>query len=422
MIAFSRLLRTRRPYLLNPVRSISFSDFFGGGGHHGGGRGPPPDTEKFYSVLGVPKSATDKEIKAAYKKSALKHHPDKGGDSEKFKEISRAYEVLQDKEKRQVYDLYGEAGLEGNDAGYGYTESADPNDIFEHVFGMRRQGYHARMKDKRYKLSFSLEDLYKGALREVSVMREVVCNTCNGEGGKDTRTCDACGGRGEVHRVQNFGGAFFQQVVETCPSCKGRGKITPPGKSCKPCVGSGIVKKSETLTVDVPAGTPNGVEFRFEGKSDERPGIPSGDLVIVIAETKHNQFERLGADLMMQKSITLQDALCGFHFRVKFLDGENLFIGSKPGMVVKPGDVWTVQGKGMRKPHGITYGDLFITFDVKFPESVHSGEESRKLLKDLGIEASTALPENDKTTEASPLSDDALGRLKEKIRRIYSGL
>jgi len=429
MISFSRPIWTRSSIwtrTCGAIRPISFSDFFGGA--DAGGRGPSGNhassDDKFYRALGVTKTATDKEIKTAYKKAAMKNHPDKGGDPDKFKDISRAYEVLSDKDKRQAYDMYGEAGVDtapGAGPGAGYPHGMDPMDIFESVFGFKREqgGTSAKMEDKHFQMNFTLEDLYTGVTREFSIMREIICQPCKGAGGTDAKTCRECNGSGQTVQRQSMG-PFFQQFVETCRGCKGRGQIIPPGKTCKPCSGRGIKQKTESLSLEIPRGTAHGAQFRFQGRGDERVNTVSGDVIITINQTAHDVFQRLGADLLMQKEISLQDALCGLQFKVKFLDGKDLYISTKR-RVVKPNDVWKVAGKGLQKSHGVSHGDLFITFDIKFPDSVHTGERAREILKELGIDKSAALQKNTDAIEAKPLEKADVEKLTEKIRRLQHG-
>jgi len=359
--------------------------FFGGGdpfehfaGMHGGGGGGrsqrgPVDNEGFYKLLGVDKNADENAIKKAYKKLALKHHPDKGGDPEKFKEISMAADVLTDPEKKQIYDKYGKEGLEeGGGGGGGSAE-----DMFSQFFGGGggRRGPRGPQKgeDISHPLKVSLEDLYNGKTVKLAINRDKMCSDCNGKGGKDgaEKVCSDCNGRGAKVQLRQIGPGMVQQIQSACPSCKGAGKTISEKDKCKTCKGKKVIKDRKILEVNVEKGMKNGQKIKFSGEADEAPDTIPGDVVFVVQEREHDTFKRKGADLVKTMNISLAESLCGFTRTITHMDGRVLRIDSKPGAVVKPDSVKMIQGEGMPY-HGNPFskGRLFVHFRVDFPATV----------------------------------------------------
>lgn len=303
--------------------------FFGGfpgmdggdfpGGVPGGGRRRPQkaaDTTAFYSALEVDKNASAAEIKKAYRKLAIKHHPDKGGDPETFKSITKAYEVLSDAEKRRVYDQYGEEGLEGGGGG------DDPSDIFNMVFGGGRGGGgrgqgKKKGKDVVHTMDVTLAQLYTGHTKKLAINRTVV--------DKDVgiSECAACKGQGVTVQVMRMGN-MIQQVQQQCSQCQGQ------GKSYK------TKKEKEILEVYIERGSPDTHKVVFYNKADEQPGYEAGDLHFVVQEKEHPEFRREKADLFIRRSVTLLEALTGATFNVTHLDGRELVIKTQPGEVIAP--------------------------------------------------------------------------------------
>eukprot|EP00391_Amoebophrya_sp_Ameob2_P001444 CAMPEP_0179002236 /NCGR_PEP_ID=MMETSP0795-20121207/11872_1 /TAXON_ID=88552 /ORGANISM="Amoebophrya sp., Strain Ameob2" /LENGTH=553 /DNA_ID=CAMNT_0020695835 /DNA_START=1232 /DNA_END=2891 /DNA_ORIENTATION=+ len=395
-------------------RGISFaSDPFGalgavGGGNPFGGGGSgraPPRSKKLYDTLGVTENSSEKEIKAAYKKKALEHHPDRGGDADKFKDISKAYDVLGSPDKKKMYDLYGDAGLEqmeqagagaggGGPQGFGHH---DPFDMFRDIFGQNFQGGqqhpHANRRRKTQdivqKMKLSLEEIYRGTTKDYQLTRHVLCEYCGGHGGSEVRACSTCGGSGRIEQQQRMG-PFVQFVQSECPKCNGEGMVVPPGKQCKPCRGKGITEKKEFFQIQVPRTATTGFVQKFEGKADEVLNCETGDLIFVVEEQRHPVYHRIGQDLMIKKTLPLQDALCGFRFKLRFLDEREIIVESAPGQVVKPNDIWRIPGKGMPTSNG-TYGDLVVRFEVLFPSALaseKSDQGTRNTLAKLGLDKS----------------------------------
>jgi DnaJ family protein A protein 2 len=340
-------------------------------------------SSSYYDLLKVPKTASDDEIKKAYKKAALEHHPDRGGDSDKFKEISHAYSVLSDPSKRQLYDQFGERGLDNGPGGPSNAYNGeDPMDIFSQVFSgaaRRRPGGLARGRDALYNLELSLEEVASGASRSISYNRDVGCSTCGGRGATKIDPCKRCGGSGVVMTRQNIG--FLVHMQTMCPDCNGEGFRVPRDGHCKPCSGSGVVGQKEVFTVNIPKGCPEGYQVRFQGKADQLPGHTAGDVVVQVRTKKHSSFTRLGRgqspDLVIKKEISLADALAGCRLDVKpVVSGKEPSVTLGTSTVVSPNDVWVARGLGLPRFDGSTNGDLYVQFSIKFPSKL--GELSEK--------------------------------------------
>jgi len=287
-----------------------------GGGRPGRRRGSDADTTKFYKMLEVEKSAGEAEIKKAYRKMAIKHHPDKGGDPEKFKEISRAYDVLSDPDKRSKYDKYGEEGLE--DGG------EDPSDIFNAFFGGGGRGGGGGGRKRRQKtkdvvqpLKVTLEDLYNSKTKKMAITRQVIDKK------KGVTSCSDCGGRGVKVEVIRMG-PMIQQMQSACGACGGE------GKSFK------TKQEREVLEVHIQKGSPDNHKVVFREMADEHPEADPGDVIFVLKEQEHKDFKRKGADLFLERKISLVEALCGFELEITHLDGRKLLVKTAPGELVKP--------------------------------------------------------------------------------------
>lgn len=347
--------------------------------------------ESLYDILDVERGSSEQAIKKAYKRAALKNHPDKAPEGERekyeerFKRVSRAYEILSDPQKRQIYDQRGESAFNGSDAsgpgsgGFGGSQGGqDPFDVFRSMFGEQfgGQGFggfggQRRTPDVGYVLEVSLEELYAGCTREVRFEQDVVCRGCNGRGATRVNTCSACGGHGVVIRERQIAPGYVQRVQQHCPACGGQGQTVPPGATCSGCHGRGILQQQQKLPVDVPPGCACRKRFVFKGKADESPGMQTGDIIVEVRERKHAVFQRLGqADLLLDRKVSLLDALSGVRFSVKHLDGTDVEIACAEGEVVRPGEVWSVKGRGLPRERGGGYGNLLVRFDVEFPTTL----------------------------------------------------
>jgi molecular chaperone DnaJ len=339
----------------------------------------------YYEVLGVDRSAADQEIKKAYRRIAMKYHPDRNPDDQdadaKFKEATEAYDVLMNAEKRSAYDQFGHAGVDQNMGG-GFQGGASFSDIFGDVFGDifggggggGRQGPQ-RGSDLRYTMEVSLEEAVRGATREIKVPTLQHCDTCDGSGakpGSNPVTCGSCGGSGQVRMQQGF-----FQVQQTCPKCRGRGKtISDP---CLDCRGQGLLEKTKTLSVKVPPGVDTGDRIRLSGEGEAGPsGGPNGDLFVQIAVRQHNLFERDGRHLYCEVPINFVDAALGGELEVPTLDGK---VKLKIPAETQTGKMFRLRGKGVQPVRGGPIGDLMCRAVVETPVNLSSRQ--KQLLEEL---------------------------------------
>lgn len=331
-------------------------DFGGipGMGGMGGGSKEPVNTTEFYEVLGVPKDAEPKAIKRAYHKIAMKEHPDRGGDAEKFKKAQQAYEVLSKPEKRKLYDKGGMEMVERGEA-RGST---------------RRQ----RTRDVVRPLPCTLEEVYNGKTRKFAIHRTVLCKTCTGSGckaGRSENHCDSCNGRGVKVMVRRMG-PMIQQMQVACEDCRGQGTSIAPEDKCPDCAGKKLNRSRERKVVEVviEKGMTDNTKITLRGMADEAPGKEAGDLVFVLQMKKHAVFKRRGADLYMDKDVTLLEALTGVKFVLEHMDGHKTLISTKPGEIIGVDALKAVRDLGMPlKDEHFTKGNLFIRFNIVFPEN-----------------------------------------------------
>lgn len=345
----------------------------------------------YYEVLGVSQTASDQEIKSAYRRLAVKFHPDKNpNDSsaeEKFKEAAEAYSVLQDAEQRRRYDRFGHAGVSsGAGAGnWGAPGFGGIEDIlgdlfgFGDVFGGARAGSRRtaaqRGADLRYDLEISLEEAANGMTAQLRIPRLESCETCKGSGaanGTQPETCHTCGGTGQVRYQQGF-----FSVARTCNACRGAGRVikTP----CKDCSGAGRVEREKQMEVKIPAGVETGSRLRVQGEGEAgTQGGPAGDLYVVIHVAEHEQFERQGSNLYEAVPVTFTQAALGADIMVKTLDGDEKL---KVPMGTQTGTVFRLKGKGMPQLGGRGKGDLFVSVSVVTPTTLT--REQRRLLEQL---------------------------------------
>jgi DnaJ family protein A protein 2 len=317
----------------------------------------------------VEKGATQDEIKKAYRKLAVKSHPDKGGDPELFKQITEAYEVLSDAEKRPLYDKYGKEGLETGGGGRGR------GDIFEQMFGGGRGGRREpagprKTQDVNHVLKVPLDHLYMGALKKLAINKNVICLSCEGNGtesGEPPVKCPGCDGHG-VRMVVRQMGPMLQQMRARCDQCGGTGTLIAEADVCQKCKGVKILKERKVLEVYVDKGMRNKQKITLHGEADQQPGCEAGDIIFHVQELEHDTFLRKGDDLITQQKISLKEALCGCKFTLEQLDGRKLLVEVAPGDVIKPGLVKCIADEGF-PVRGMSHvrGRLIIRFEVEFP-------------------------------------------------------
>jgi len=356
---------------------------------------------KYYDLLEVQPDATESDLKKAYRKKALRLHPDKGGDPELFKEVTHAYEVLSDSQKRSIYDTRGEAGLSES----GGMGGMDPQDLFSQLFGgggffgggggSRNQGPR-KSKDLIHRVHVSLEDLYKGKTTKLALTRNIICPKCDGKGGKEgaVRPCGVCSGRGVRVTLRQMG-PMIQQLQQPCDECSGSGEIINHRDKCKNCNARKVISEKKMLEVHVDKGMKGGQTITFSGESDQAPGVTPGDVIIVIEERSHERFKRTENNLMTDVEIDLLTALGGGKFAIKHLDDRVLVVTIAPGEIVKQDDLKVVHGQGMPSQRHHEMGDLFVKMSIKWPEHI---DPSKIQLLERVLPPRTQLPKFPKGT------------------------
>lgn len=369
----------------------------------------------YYEVLGVNRTASADEIKAAYRREAIKHHPDKNqGDKnaeEKFKEINEAYSVLSDAEKRRVYDQFGHAGVEGAGAGPagGFRPGQNPfegmgglgdifGDIFEEAFGMgggRRRGGGQSGRDLRVDREVTLKEVITGVDVSLDIPTMAACDVCGGSGAKPGtghRKCPDCGGRGQVRVSQGF-----FTMAQTCPRCRGYGEIIE--HPCTNCNGSGRLRRNKTVKVRIPPGVENGTTLRVTGAGEagERGG-PAGDLYVVVRVAQDKRFERDGANLVTEARISFPMAALGGEIEVPSLEGT---VKLKIPGGTQPGVLFRLAGHGLPHLRGRSKGDLFVRVQVDVPKKM--SKEERQLIQQL----------------AAKLGDDGVSKDEGVFKRVF---
>ncbi|KAK4943812.1 Type I HSP40 co-chaperone [Elasticomyces elasticus] len=372
---------------------------------------------KYYEILGVDPSASEAQLKSAYKKGALKHHPDKNAHNpdaaDKFKDLSKAYEVLSDPQKRQLYDQYGEEGLEQGGMGGGMAAE----DLFAQFFGggsafggmfggggMRESGpKKARTIHHVHKVS--LEDIYRGKVSKLALQKSVICPACEGRGGKEgaVKTCTGCNGAGMKTMMRQMG-PMIQRFQTICPDCQGEGETIRERDRCKRCMGKKTIVERKVLHVHVDRGVKSGHKIEFRGEGDQVPGVLAGDVVFEIEQKPHARFQRKDDDLFYHAEIDLLTALAGGQIYVEHLDERWLTVNIFPGEPITPGAIKVIKGQGMPSFRHHDFGNLYIQFDVKFPDKTQV--QNVELLEQiLPPRMEQKLPPPDSMTEDYDLED-----------------
>jgi molecular chaperone DnaJ len=343
-----------------------------------------------YEVLSIDRSASGDEVKSAYRKAAMKWHPDRNPDKkqeaeEKFREATEAYTILSDPQKRATYDRFGYAGLSqgGVEGGFNQTIFDEFQDIFgdffgfEDIFGGRRaRGRSRRGADLRYDMKLSFEEAAAGVNTKVRIPRMEFCEVCNGTGakaGSGVAACATCAGRGQVHYQQGF-----FTISRTCPDCRGAGQIIR--ERCPDCKGQGRVERTRTIELRIPPGVDSNTRLRVPGEGERgESGAPPGDLYVVLEVKPHPFFERRNADLYCTVPVTVVQATLGTEILVPGLNGEEKL---KIPEGTQTGEILRLKGKGLPDPHGGGKGDLYVNVHVLIPTKLT--REQRRLLEQLG--------------------------------------
>ena len=373
------------------------------------------DKRDYYEVLGVKKDATEQELKKAYRKLAMKYHPDRNPDDkeaeEKFKEINEAYEVLSDADKRRTYDQFGHDGLNGQ-GGFGGQGGFDGGfggfggggfgfeDIFGDIFGggggfggggSRRRGPQ-RGADIKQSVRITFEEAAKGVEKEIKITRREECDTCNGTGAKpgtSKKTCPNCHGTGSVRSVQKtpFGNIATNR---TCATCNGTGEVIDD--PCTKCHGTGATRKTKTIKVNIPAGIDDGQMIKLEGQGEfGEPGAPRGNLYIIVDVAPHKLFKRDGFDVYIDMPITFVQAALGDEIEVPTLDGK---VKYKIAEGTQSGTVFRLKEKGIKRIRGNSRGDQYVKVNVEVPKKLN--EKQKDILREFANECGTEVHEKKK--------------------------
>lgn len=347
----------------------------------------------YYETLGVQQGVDEKALKSAFRKMAMKYHPDKNPDDktaeDKFKELNEAYEVLKDPQKRAAYDQYGHAAFEQGGGGFGGGMGGGAggfSDIFEDIFGEMmggrgggaRRGSSGRERgaDLRYNMEISLEEAFEGKNAQISVPTAISCETCTGTGskpGSQPKTCSTCGGAGRVRAAQGF-----FSIERACPSCQGRGEVI--SDPCDSCSGQGRVTKERSLSVNIPEGIEDGVRIRLSGEGEAGArGGPTGDLYIFISVKTHEFFQRDGADLFCRIPVSMTTVALGGQLEVGTLDGTKSRVKVPDG--TQTGKQFRLKNKGMPVMRSNDKGDLYIQIVTETPQNL--SKKQRELLQEF---------------------------------------
>ncbi|KAJ9150741.1 Heat shock protein DNAj [Pleurostoma richardsiae] len=351
----------------------------------GGPSSGPADADELdlYALLGVDKSASQNDIKKAYRKLALQHHPDKVPEEQrpeseaKFKAVTQAYEILRDEEKRHLYDTHGMAAFDPARGGGAGGPEVDLNDILAQMFGMGVGGGGPRRArrghDEEQQYEVTLEELYRGKTVRFAANKQVICSQCKGNGAKDKvkpQQCDRCKGAGIQEAFRQIGPGLVRKEVVPCDHCQGSGMYYKEKDRCKKCKGKRTVEETKALEIYIPRGSMQGERIVLEGEADQFPDQVPGDIIFTLVEKPHDTFTRIGNDLSADLNVTLAEALTGFSRVVlKHLDGRGIHIDFPRGKILRPNDVLKVSGEGMPMKRGEMKGDLYLIAKVEFPES-----------------------------------------------------
>jgi molecular chaperone DnaJ len=373
-----------------------------------------PTKRCFYEILGVSRTCSDADLKSAFRKQAVQHHPDKNPGNKtaeaKFKEINEAYQILSDGQKRAAYDQHGHAafehgGLGGGGGGFGMGEgfAASMADIFDDLFGDVMSGRRGRStgrergSDLRYNMEVTLEEAFRGKSAALKIPTSVSCETCGGSGakaGSKPKTCGTCAGHGRVRAQQGF-----FSIERACPTCHGRGEVID--NPCPSCAGAGRSTRERSLSVNIPAGIEDGTRIRLTGEGEAGlRGGPPGDLYIFLSIKPHPFFQREGADLHCRVPISMVQAALGGDIKVRAVDGTELKVRVDEG--TPSGRQFKIKGRGMPVLRSREFGDLYIQANVETPQNLT--RRQKELLAEF---------ENESTHKTHPESAGFFAKMKE---------
>jgi len=342
-------------------------------------------SKDYYEILGIEKNANEEDIRKSYRKLAVKWHPDKNPNNKdesekKFKEISEAYSVLSDSEKRNIYDKYGEKGVQQHEGG-GNGHSAE--DIFSMFFGRGEEMYEEQNKKtdpKIVEIPTNLKELYTGSKKKITLKLKALCSDCNGEGGKNMKNCNECNGRGITIINRMIGPGMIQRMQSVCSKCNGSKKIAD--KKCNTCNGNKVTILEHPFILDIEPGTENGEQKIFDGMGDQLPDEIKGDVIFIIKETNNTLFKRVGSNLVFNHTIKLCDSIVGTHVNLNHINGEKIVY--KEENMIKENSYTIIKNKGMPiLNQSNKFGDLYIVYSIEYPDKKLTYQEKEVLKKIL---------------------------------------
>jgi DnaJ homolog subfamily A member 2 len=323
------------------------------------------NNSKYYELLELTSSASSNDLRKAYKKLLLKHHPDKGGDPKKFQELQNVYEVLSDPDRKELYDKYGEDGLKSHTT----TENKQKPKAASILYTIRIQ----------------LEEVYTGVTKELEITRERMCKKCNGLGAKTgciRYTCEGCNGKGIQAYLTKTNIGMIQQTLP-CTICEGLGTCISENDKCEDCKGKKKIEEKKTLIIEVEKGTPDGFKYRFPGEGNESKGFDVGDVHVEVFLENKTKFERRGADLATTVDISVVESFTPFEITLTHLDGRKIYLQNPQGQIIQPGMVQTIKDGGMPfHVQNFKYGNLYVSFNIIIPQV---SEEAQSALLEVSI-------------------------------------
>lgn len=338
------------------------------------------DTE-LYDRLELKSDANINDIKKAYKKMALKYHPDKNNNNreeaeKKFKDVSEAYDILSDSNKKEIYDKFGMAGLSNENNGQMPTS---PEDIFNMFFGGNRQSKKENKKQQIEEVHCTLEEFYKGSKKNINIVSKNKCIECQGQGAKNVTKCKNCNGTGRIVGIRHIGPGMMQQVQTNCDKCMGKGKIYKESDKCKLCRGNGMIDKKINVDIEIPKGYSNGDhlildEYEFETNKNEKI-----EIIIVFKEIANDIFKRKESNLIIEKKINLGNSLIGTKWKLKHISGEEILI--EENSIITDNQIKRASNYGMPVKNSNNYGDLIIIYKLIYPKMLLEKNDINKLFE-----------------------------------------